>query len=228
MLPMDQPVRIDLHCHSSASYDGRVDPVRLVELARDRGLTHVAITDHETIDGALAAQKAAIEGITVIVGEEVRTTEGDLILLHVKEPVPRGLSPEETAMLARAQGCLIGLPHPFDPYRPSIAVGTERHEELERLAGLADYVEVHNGRVTDQHAGARAADFARRYSLPQVAVSDCHRETEVASAYCELTTIPGSTQELLAGLAAGSLRVLERTEPEPDNSLRRFLARLRP
>jgi predicted metal-dependent phosphoesterase TrpH len=176
---MDEEVRVDLHCHTSASYDGKIDPVQLALLARDRGLTHIAITDHEAINGALAARDAAIEGITVIVGEEVRTSEGDLILLYVKELIPAGLSPEETVRLAREQGCLVGLAHPFDFHRPSIGRGAATEEQLRRLANFADYVEVDNGRVRDCAANGRAADFARSHNLPQVAVSDAHQERDI-------------------------------------------------
>lgn len=41
---------IDLHCHSTAS-DGSYSPTALVELARERGVTHFALTDHDTTDG---------------------------------------------------------------------------------------------------------------------------------------------------------------------------------
>lgn len=201
------PVRIDLHCHTSASYDGKVDPVRLVELSRERGLTHLAITDHETIAGALAAQEANIPGITVIVGEEVRTTEGDLILLYVTQAVPGGMSIAETVRRAREQGCVVGLAHPFDVYRPSVGRGIVRPEERRRLADLADYVEVHNGRIGDGAANARAADFAREFGLPQVAASDCHTESEIGACYTELAHAVEAAHELTPALAHASLRV---------------------
>lgn len=224
---MDQLARIDLHCHSSASYDGGVDPVRLLVLCRERGLTHVAITDHETLDGALAAQAANVEGITLIIGEEVRTADGDLILLFVNEPVPGGLSLEETVRRARQQGCLIGLPHAFDAYRPSVGVGAVRQNELQGLAAIADYVEVHNGRVRDEHANARASDLARQFGLPQVAATDCHTEPEIGTCYAELPGAPRSVGELRAALVSATMRVVGPAEPEaPESRLGRLRNRL--
>jgi predicted metal-dependent phosphoesterase TrpH len=81
-------VFMDLHCHTSASFDSLADPLKVVRAARARGITHLAITDHDRIDGALRARAAAIPGITVIVGEEVKTTGGDLVCLFLDEAIP--------------------------------------------------------------------------------------------------------------------------------------------
>lgn len=209
-------VRIDLHCHSSASFDGHVDPIRLVNLALERGLTHLAITDHDVIDGARGARDVAPAGLTVIVGQEARTTEGDLIALFVFEPVPSGLTPTETAERIRAQGGLVGLPHPFDVRRPSIGRGAARREDLARLAELVDYVEVHNGRVLDPAINARAADFAREYRLPGVAASDSHSEPEVGTVATVLTGPIESADDLRTSLGrGGSLHVRPPEAAEP-------------
>ena len=114
---------MDLHCHTSASFDCLSAPAAVVRAAASRGLTHLAVTDHETVDGALEARDAArtqAPDLTVIVGEEVRTREGDLIALYIERAVPRGLSVTETIAAVREQGGLIGVPHPFDRYRGSL------------------------------------------------------------------------------------------------------------
>ena len=53
---------IDLHCHTSASFDCLADPAAVVRAAASRGLTHLVITDHDRIDGALRARDAAPGG----------------------------------------------------------------------------------------------------------------------------------------------------------------------
>ncbi len=78
--------------HSSASFDSLADPRRMVERARSLGLTHLAITDHERIDGARRAADLAPDDLQVIVGEEVRTRDGDLIGLFLHEAVAPGLT----------------------------------------------------------------------------------------------------------------------------------------
>src|SRR6476619_1213597 len=83
---------IDLHCHTSASFDSLSDPAKVVRAAADRGLTHLVVTDHDRIDGALRARDAAPPGLTVILGEEVRTSDGDLIAAYIDSPIQPGLS----------------------------------------------------------------------------------------------------------------------------------------
>jgi predicted metal-dependent phosphoesterase TrpH len=222
--------RVDLHCHSSLSYDGAVAPQQLVELARQRGLTHLAITDHETLEGALLARRDAPADLLVIVGQEARTTEGDLIGLFVQQPIAAGLTPEETARLIREQGGIVGLAHPFDARRPSIGRGAGRPADLRRLAALVDYVEVHNGRVTDEFANERAATFARSHGLPLVAVSDAHTEPELGTAATVLDGFPRTAEEFLGALRGGTQLVARASysgDAQPHAPLRGFLVRLR-
>lgn len=64
---------IDLHVHSASS-DGTYTPTELVKLAIDKGLTAIALTDHDTTDGIQEAMKAAqYTNLTVIPGIELST-----------------------------------------------------------------------------------------------------------------------------------------------------------
>ena len=150
--------------------------------AAERGLTHIAITDHDRIDAALAARDRAPEGLVVIVGQEVRTSAGDLIGLFVEQVIPPGLAPHEAATAIREQGGLVGLAHPFDRFR----AGAGRHgweHELELLVPLLDYVEAWNARLVIGKGNLWAADFAAAHGLPGVAVSDAHTVMELGVAY---------------------------------------------
>src|SRR5688500_4946879 len=60
---------IDLHCHTSASFDSLAKPGDVVRAAAERGLTHLVITDNDRIEGALEARDLAPAGLTVIIGE---------------------------------------------------------------------------------------------------------------------------------------------------------------
>ena len=99
---------IDLHCHTSASFDSLATLGAVVRAAASRGLTHLAVTDHDRIDAALRAQDAAPPGLTIIVGEEVNTADGDLIAVFLRELVPPGMSAAETIAAVREQGGLVG------------------------------------------------------------------------------------------------------------------------
>ncbi|MFL1466259.1 PHP domain-containing protein [Marinobacter sp. HN1S83] len=62
---------IDLHCHSTAS-DGALAPADVVRRAVEQGVSHLALTDHDTIEGLPEAQAAAdASGITLISGTEL-------------------------------------------------------------------------------------------------------------------------------------------------------------
>lgn len=66
---------VDLHAHTSAS-DGTLRPEELVALAADRGLRVLAVTDHDTIDGVVAAHATASDlGVILVPGVELSTTE---------------------------------------------------------------------------------------------------------------------------------------------------------
>ena len=187
---------IDLHCHTSASFDCLASPESVVRAAARRGLTHLAITDHDTIAGALRGRAAAPDGLTVIVGEEVKTADGDLIALFLAEAVPPGRPALETIAAVRAQGGLVGIPHPFDRHRGSML----KDPRLEAIGRLVDWVEAYNARVVGGDGNARAADFARELGLPGVAASDAHSVLEVGVAYNALDGDPGTPEGLLSAL----------------------------
>jgi predicted metal-dependent phosphoesterase TrpH len=70
-------MKIDLHMHSTAS-DGRLTPAALVHLAHERGLTTIALTDHDTTDGVVEAQAAGQTlGVEVIAWVEINTESDD-------------------------------------------------------------------------------------------------------------------------------------------------------
>ena len=85
---------VDLHCHTSASFDSLASPRSVVRAAASRGLTHLAITDHDRIEGALKAREiAAAEGwpLTILIGQEIKTRDGDLIGVFLERPIRSGL-----------------------------------------------------------------------------------------------------------------------------------------
>lgn len=167
--------------------------------AVDRGLTHLAITDHDRIDGALAARDRAPGGLTVIIGQEIRTTAGDLIGLYLEAPVAPGMSPHDAAVAVHEQGGLVGLPHPYDRFRAG-AGRSAWADELQRLLPLLDYVEAWNARLMLGDGNTRAAELAAAHKLPGVAVSDAHTVLEVGVAYSIVPGVIASAEELVHGL----------------------------
>jgi predicted metal-dependent phosphoesterase TrpH len=198
---------VDLHCHTRASFDSLSSPAAVVRAAVARGLTHLAITDHDRIDGALEARDIASRAVagdsdplTVIVGEEVRTADGDLIALFLDRPVPPGMSALETVAAIREQGGLVGIPHPFDRFRGTLARGGGMGD----VVPLLDWIETHNARLVGR-GNERAAEFAAEHGLPGVAVSDAHTILEVGIAYTILPGDPSTSGGLRAALGGARL-----------------------
>jgi predicted metal-dependent phosphoesterase TrpH len=194
----------DLHTHSRASFDSLASPESLVRTAASRGLTHLAITDHDRIDGAVEARDRAADiapALTVIVGEEVRTADGDLICLFLEHAIPPGLPADEAIGLARAQGALVGVPHPFDRFRRSLL----RDERMEGLAGQVDWIETYNARIALGKGNQVASAFAVEHGLAGIAVSDAHSSFEVGVAYTVLGGDPSTPAGLLAALPTAEL-----------------------
>src|ERR1700744_2404096 len=134
-------VRVDCHLHTVASGDSVLNVEELAERARQAGLDAVFITDHNVTHAATAAVERDL-GLRVIVGEEVRTPDGDVIGLFLTERVPYVLPLAEVIGLIRGQGGLVYVPHPFDPVRSSLG------RVLPGLcaAGAADIIEVFNAK----------------------------------------------------------------------------------
>jgi len=194
----------DLHTHSRASFDSLASPASLVRTAAAHGLTHLAITDHDRIDGAIEGREVAAAiapALTVIVGEEVNTLDGDLICLFLERPIPPGLSAEETIAEARGQGGLVGIPHPFDRFRGSLL----RDGRMEQAASSVDWVEGHNARIIGGRANEQAVAFARANGLGQVAVSDAHSSFEVGVAYTAFDVDPSTAAGLRSALPTAEL-----------------------
>ena len=193
---------IDLHCHTSASFDSLTTPGAVVRAAASRGLTHLAITDHDRIDGALRARDAAPEGITVIVGEEVKTVDGDLVAVFIEKVVPPGLSALDTVAAIRAQGGLVGMPHPFDRSR---GYGRKSGADPAEIAAAMDWIEIYNARVLGGSANEHAALFAKEHSLPGLCASDSHTVFEVGVSYNVVQGDPGTADGLRAALATADI-----------------------
>ncbi len=108
--------RADLHLHTTAS-DGWPTPAQLVDhAARHARLNVIAVTDHDTIEGALrAADHAArrAKKLHIIVGEEVSSLDGHIVGLFLERRVRPGMSAAATVHAIHDQGGLAMAAHPF-------------------------------------------------------------------------------------------------------------------
>jgi predicted metal-dependent phosphoesterase TrpH len=173
--------QVDLHSHTKWSTDCVTEFEHIIDLCRQRGIDRIAITDHNTAEGALAMQRMAPD--LVIPGEEIMTTKGELLAYFVQETVPAGLSPRETIGRLREQGAVISVAHPFDRLRK----GAWEEADLIEIAGEVDAIEVFNARCMFPEDNVKALAFARQRDLPGTAGSDAHTAVEYGRA---MTILP--------------------------------------
>lgn len=164
-------LRADLHVHTDTSPDSLLSPQELVALCLRRGIRCLAVTDHNRLRGAWEVAREAPDTLRVIVGEEVGTAEGEVLGLFLTSEVPAGLSAMETAARIRAQGGLVGVPHPRDRFRRVLPRETvwALHE-----AELLDFLEGLNGRVLLARDNEQAEALGRALGRPLSAGSDAH------------------------------------------------------
>lgn len=205
-----------------------MDPAKVVRVAKSRGLDAIAVTDHDEIEGAFEAQKAARGDILVIIGEELDTKAGDILGLFLRERI-REEDPLRAIEAIHDQGGIAILPHPF---AKSMSIE-------DRVARALDGCEGFNAR----HAKIRAVEsgigepdvlsFAQSYDLSLVSSSDAHfyREIGRARTIVAAGSLPEAREAILRGdttlagrrsspfnlLAAAALRSLKRLiHPEPE------------
>ena len=155
---------VDLHCHTRGSFDCLSAPKDVMKAAHARGLTHLAITDHDRIDVALEARESAPAGLTIIVGEEVKTRDGDLICLFLERAIAPGMSAADTIAAAREQGGLVGMPASV---RPDARLDPARrvdgaHRRRGRLDRDAQRAAGRQGQRAGRRVRARARPARRR------------------------------------------------------------------
>ena len=148
----------------------------------------------------------AAPDLHVIVGQEIRTSAGDLIGVFLRETIPVGLSPEEAIAAVRAQGGLVGIAHPFDRFRGS--VGRGETAALDAIATQIDWIEAWNARIMVGDGNTRAAELAKRHGVAAIAVSDAHTTLEVGIASTIVTAADPSTPEGLRAALAGPLEMV--------------------
>ena len=185
--------------HTHFSPDSGAPSRSIVERCLKMGLNHIAVTDHNTIKGALEVQ--ALAPFPVIVGEEVKSSAGDIIGLFLKEEVPRGLSPMDTVRAIKDQGGLVMVPHPFDRFRPSAL----KYDALQEVLPRVDILEAFNAHDLLMRDNHRAAAFAREHRLVPAAVSDSHTSLELGRTYMEVPEFDGTPAGFLDALGHASL-----------------------
>jgi len=137
----------------------------------------VAITDHDTIAGALEVSKLT----RTVIGEEITCEEGDLIGLFVSEEIGRGPALEVMDRI-RGQGGIVVVPHPFDSMRSEAMMD-------EDICARADVIEVFNARILRRRDNEVALAFSEKHGIPGCVGSDAHTGLEIGRSWMDLESI---------------------------------------
>jgi hypothetical protein len=189
--------------HTTAS-DGWPSPQQLADHARRIGLDVIAVTDHDTIEGALrAADHAARRGrLEVVIGEEVSSRNGHIVGLFLEKRIRPGMSAAATVHAIHEQGGLAVAVHPF--WR------TQRRSRGGRVHGVGwlaaelefDAIEVENATPGFYVFNQLARRLNMGLGSAEVGGSDAHILDAVGRAYTEF---PGkSPTALRAAIEAGT------------------------
>ena len=184
-------LKLDLHIHSQYSEDGTGSPKEIIASLRKKGLTGMALTDHNTVKGALKAVKIAPKDFIVIPGVEISSKDGHILALNVKETIPRGLTCEETIEKIIDLGGTPIIPH---LYRNMSGI---KKANLKKIQNKISAMEVFNACSTPQ-TNVKMIKTAKNFKLGGTGGSDSHHPDFVGYAYTTIDTTSLNVDSILS------------------------------
>lgn len=174
----------DFHIHSKYSFDSTMDPKQILKIVKSKGFDTVAITDHNTIKGAVEAKKFEDDiGIRVIVGSEIRTDIGDLIGLKLEREI-ENTSWEMVISEIKDQGGFVVLPHPY-----------RDHTMVDEVAKKVDSIEIWNARCHFEQ-NDKALELASSLNCNVIMGSDAHLYSELGNVCIQLDSKTLTTEKI--------------------------------
>jgi len=168
------------HIHTKYSHDSKIEPKDIIKIAEKNGIDVLGICDHNTPMGAIEAKRLS-KKVLVLIGQEIKTKYGDLMVFGSGESLRRDLF----GLLdkAKSSGLFVILPHPFDSLRKSSSIGENlTSEQMKEVAGKFDSVEIFNSRCFFNSFNKEAKEFARQNRISGIAGSDAHLLNEIENA----------------------------------------------
>lgn len=194
-------LKADFHSHTIYSYDCCTTVEQLIRRCQKVGITCLAVTDHNEIDGAFRVRDKA--PFKVIVGEEIFSAGGEIIGLFLTRKIQPGLPFRATMEEIKNQGGLVYLPHPVSGIRKSKL----SMEDVRTNADLIDIVELHNSRTIVR--GEEEMEWVRRFIHEKekviAAASDAHSIWEFGNVFVEMEDFE-TKEEFLKSLSKAHIK----------------------
>lgn len=175
-----------LHVHTNFSKcaESKIEDIKNYCINNNIGA--IAICDHNEVAGAIELSKIA-ENFKVIIGEEIKTKQGEIIGLFLKNKINPFGNLGETIDQIREQGGLVYLPHPFDIIRPFHM----RWDTLLANIKKIDMVEIFNSKMILHLNNMQAKIFANNFNKIGVYGSDAHFIKAIGCAIMEIEDFDG-------------------------------------
>jgi len=175
--------KADLHVHTNLS-DGTASPRKVIEESIKRGLRVIAVTDHDSLEGAkrtadiLAKEQLPLD---LIIGTEVTTRQGHFIGLFLEKRIKMYKSVEYSIDAIKEQGGICIIPHPLGKLVPSIS-RKKIDELLSRGYGI-DGIELYNPSPANSAFRAEVQQLNRDWNFAGVGSSDAHFWQHLGAGY---------------------------------------------
>lgn len=172
---------IDTHMHENKySFDSLISLDEIITTAKEVGLDGVCITNHD--NATLIKETGSSfykDGILVLVGAEILTTKGDIVVFNIDNLpedkfLPNKLSPRELLSLVKANNGVTIAAHPYRKNNRGLG------DHIYEVADILDGVEAFNG-STPPHLNLTAYKTATELDLGIFGASDCHITKKIGS-----------------------------------------------
>ena len=179
--------KIEFHVHTCYSKDSVLTYPFLLFMLKLKRINCIAVTDHNEIYGAVKyKEKLSKHSISVIIGEEIFSSDGEIIGLFLKEKIPANLTAEETVKRIKEQGGIVYVPHPYDNKRAKTVL---KKEKISKLKKEIDFIEIHNGRNISDEYSIMQEKIQKEYNINPIIGSDAHTFYELGRNYCIVNSI---------------------------------------
>ena len=168
-------LKLLFHIHTKTSRDGQLDYQTIINFCRQNEIKIIAITDHNEISGAIKLEEMANGNPRVIIGEEIKTPDGEIIGLFLTKKIAKYTPLEKAISEIKSQGGLVCLPHPGDLVRRS-AISRKKSEEI---IAKVDIVEIFNSRNLFNSTNKFAKKLSQKYHKVGITGGDVHLKSEL-------------------------------------------------